>query len=51
MSFYDAATFINKDCRFLFKDILIVPFLGSALFQGYLIAMCSSGWGNLGAFD
>ena len=26
-----------------------MPFLGSAL--GYLIAMCSLGWGNLVAFD
>ena len=26
-----------------------MPFLGSAL--GYLIAMCSPGWGNLVAFD
>ena len=47
--FGDAATFINKDCRVLFGDIFIVPFLGSAL--GYLIAMCSPGWGNLVAFD
>ena len=41
--------FINEDCRVLFGDIFIVPFLGSAL--GYLIAMCSPGWGNLIAFD
>ena len=47
--FGDAATFINKDWRVLFGDIFIVPFLGSAL--GYLIAMCSPGWGNLVAFD
>ena len=47
--FGDAATFTNKDCRVLFGDIFIVPFLGSAL--GYLIAMCSPGWGNLVAFD
>ena len=47
--FGDAATFINKYCRILFGDICIVPFLGSAL--GYLIAMCSPGWGNLVAFD
>ena len=42
-----AATFI-KDCRVLFGDIFIVPFLGSAL---GLTAMCSLGWGNLVAFD
>ena len=47
--FGDAATFINKYCRILFGDIFIVPFLGSAL--GYLIAMCSPGWGNLVAFN
>ena len=47
--FGDAATFINKDCRVLFGDIFIVPFLGSAL--GYLIAMCSQEWGNLVAFN
>ena len=47
--FSDAATLINKDYRVLFGDIFIVPFLGSAL--GYLIAMCSPGWGNLVAFD
>ena len=29
--FGDAATFINKDCRVLFGDISIVPFLGPAL--------------------
>ena len=29
--FGDAATFINKDCRVLFGDIFIVPFLGPAL--------------------
>ena len=40
--FGDAATFI-KDCRVLFGDIFIVPFLGSAL---RLTAMCSLGWGN-----
>ena len=48
-AFGNAATFINKDCRVLFGDIFIVPFLGFAL--GYLIAMCSPGWGNLVAFD
>ena len=47
MIFGDAATFI-KDCRVLFGDIFIVPFLGSAL--GWT-AMCSLGWGNLVAFD
>ena len=41
--------FINEDCRVLFGDIFIVPFSGSAL--GYLIAMCSPGWGNLVAVD
>ena len=46
--FGDAATFINKDCRVLFRDIFIVPFLGSAL---GLTAMWSRGWGNLVAFD
>ena len=45
--FGDAATFI-KDCRVLFGDIFIVPFLGSAL---GLTAMCSLGWGNLVGFD
>ena len=45
--FGDAVTFI-KDCRVLFGDIFIVPFLGSAL---GLAAMCSLGWGNLVAFD
>ena len=45
--FEDAATFI-KDCRVLFGDIFIVPFLGSAL---EWTAMCSLGWGNLVAFD
>ena len=44
--FGDAATL--KDCRVLFGDIFIVPFLGSAL---GLTAMCSLGWGNLVAFD
>ena len=39
--FNDAATFINKDCRVLFKDI---PALGWT-------AMCSPGWGNLVAID
>ena len=29
--FGDAATFINKDCRVLFGDISVVPFLGPAL--------------------
>ena len=47
--FGDAATFINKDYRVLFRDISIVPLLGPAL--GYLTAMCSPGWGNLVAFD
>ena len=37
-----------KDCRVLFGDISIVPFLGSAL---GLTAMCSLGWGNLVAFE
>ena len=45
--FGDAGTFI-KDCRVLFGDIFIVPFLGSAL---GLTAMCSLGWGNLVGFD
>ena len=45
--FGDTATFI-EDCRVLFGDIFIVPFLGSAL---ELTAMCSLGWGNLVAFD
>ena len=40
---------INKDCRVLFGDIFILPFLGSAL--GYLTAMCSPGWGDLDAID
>ena len=39
---------INKDCRVLFGDIFIVPFLGPALGS---IAMCSPGWGNLVAID
>ena len=39
---------VIKDCRVLFGDIFIVPFLGSAL---GLTAMCSLGWGNLVAFD
>ena len=47
--FGDPATFINKDCRVLFGDIFIVPFLGSAL--GNLVAMCGPEWGNLVAFD
>ena len=46
--FGDAATFINKDCRVLFGDIFIVPFLGPAL--GWT-TMCSAGWGNLVAID
>ena len=46
--FGDAATFINKDCRVLFRDIFIVPFLGPAL--GWT-ATCSPGWGNLVAID
>ena len=37
-----------KDCRVLFRDTFIVPFLGSAF---GLTAMCSPGWGNLVAFD
>ena len=45
--FGDTATFI-RDCRVLFGDIFIVPFLGSAL---GLTVMCSLGWGNLVAFD
>ena len=40
---------INKDCRVLFGDNFIVPFLGPAL--GYLTAMYSPEWGNLVAFD
>ena len=40
---------INKDCRVLFGDNFIVPFLGSAL--GYLTTMCSPGCGNLVAID
>ena len=40
---------VNKDCRVLFGDILILPFLGPAL--GYLTAMCSPGWGNVVVFD
>ena len=40
---------INKDCRVLFGDIFVVPFLGPVL--GYLTAMFSPGWGNLVAFD
>ena len=48
-TFGDAATFINKDCRLLFGDIFIVPFLGPAL--GYLITICSPGRGNLVTFD
>ena len=46
--FGDAVTFINKDCRVLFGDIFIVPFLGPAL--GWT-AMCMPGWGNLVAID
>ena len=46
--FGDAVKFINKDCRVLFGDIFIVPFLGPAL--GWT-AMCSPGWGNLVAID
>ena len=46
--FGDAVTFINKDCRVLFGDIFIVPFLGPAL--GWT-AMCIPGWGNLVAVD
>ena len=37
-----------KDCRVLFGDIFIAPFLGSAL---GLTAMFSLGWENLVAFD
>ena len=33
--------FINKDCRVLFRDIFIVPFLGYVL--GYLIACAAQG--------
>ena len=40
---------VNKDCRVLFGDILILPFLGPAL--GYLTAMCSPGWENVVVFD
>ena len=39
--FGDALTFINKDCRVLFGDIFVVPFLGPA--SGWT-AMCSPGW-------
>ena len=46
--FGDAATFINKDCRVLFGDIFIVPFLCPAL--GWT-AMWSLWWGNLVAID
>ena len=46
--FGDAVTFIDKDCRVLFKDIFIVPFLGPAL--GWT-AMCSLGWENLFSID
>ena len=46
--FADAVTFINKDCRVLFEDFFIVPFLGPAL--GWT-AMCSPGWENLIAID
>ena len=45
--FGDAAMFI-KDCRVLFGDIFILPFLGSAL---ALTAMCSLERGNLVTFD
>ena len=45
---FGAITFINKDCRVLFGDIFIVPFLGPAL--GWT-AMCIPGWGNLVAID
>ena len=31
----DAETFINKDCRVLFGDIFIVPFLSPALGQQF----------------
>ena len=41
--------YIVNDCRILFGDIFIVPFLHSAL--GCMIAMCSPGWGNFVAFD
>ena len=41
-------TFLNKDCRVLFGDIFILPFLGAAL--GWT-AMCSPGWENLVAID
>ena len=43
--FGDAATFINKDCRVLFGDIFIVPFLGPAL--GYLTAQCAARGGEI----
>ena len=39
---------VDKDCRVLFGDVFIVPFLGSAL---GLTTMCSPGWGNLVAID
>ena len=45
--FGDSTTFI-KDCRVLFGDMFIVPFLGFAL---RLTAMYYPGWGNLVAFD
>ena len=45
--FGDAATFI-KDCRVLFGDIFIVPFLGPAL--GWT-AVCSPVWGNQVTID
>ena len=36
---------INKDCRVLFGDIFIVPFLGPAL--GYLTAICAAQEGEI----
>ena len=36
---------INKDCRVLFGDIFIVPFLGPAL--GYLTAQCAARGGEI----
>ena len=46
--FGDAVTFITRDCRVLFGDFFIEPFLGPAL--GWT-AMCSPGWGNLVTID
>ena len=44
----ETCIFGDADCRVLFGDIFIVPFLGSAL--GWT-AMCSLGWGNLVAIE